>query len=351
MARRAPSSSVPASSAALAQLQEFAHAAGEDALHRRGVLGVLRGRLVAGRSGWCPTRTRARSRRCSAAHALQGEQLAEDGRPAGHRHDQQAGHHELHRPGWRAARGRDRQVLVHGCCRSLSRIAVRRECVAGRKRCRRRPSRCGSCLRPAASSPRQRLLRDCQRRAAALGAARRVTSSSSSSRAGREVAHAASRLTTNMPPVVARAAAAARCPASAATRCARARRTSGSWRRRRCRRRRCLPSRRAREVRSALHAAADRRRCRPAHRLPAAAPSSWRWRSARSAAGLGLAEVAARRDATWARRISVEAEVPAARRAWRADSRPRRRRRRRAPPAPAGPGASSARNEAVAAAP
>ena len=44
---------------------------------------------------------------------------------------------------------------------------------------------------------------------------------------------------------LARAAPPGRSRGRAATRCGRARRTSGSWRRRRCRRRRCLPSRRA----------------------------------------------------------------------------------------------------------
>ena len=70
---------------------------------------------------------------------------------------------------------------------------------------RRRRSRCGSCLRPAASSPRQRLLRDQQRRARRLRArsTRHVEQVVEPRRA--QVAHAVS-ATTKIAPVSSRSA-------------------------------------------------------------------------------------------------------------------------------------------------
>ena len=202
------------------------------------------------------------------AHALQAEDLAEDHRPTGQRHDQQPGHHELHHEAGMQHEREDREVLVHVRCCSRT----RRECGSGLKR--RGASTQAMRMSPSASSsvPRQACCCRCMRRAAGIGARATVTSSRSSSRAGAQVAHGG--LGDDEHRAVVAQHAAARSPARAAIRCARARRTSGSWRRTPCRRRRCLPSTRAagggrrRAAVAAQHGAADdaRRRSVPARR-------------------------------------------------------------------------------------
>src|SRR6185369_7636384 len=98
--------------AALAQLLVLAHAAGEDALHRSGQLGVLSGggeQVVQGDAG----PEVALEIIVERVHALQGEQLAEDRGPTGDRHSHQQQHDKLHHPAGIEHQLEDRQVWFH----------------------------------------------------------------------------------------------------------------------------------------------------------------------------------------------------------------------------------------------
>src|SRR5574343_1501233 len=108
--------------AALAQLLVFAHAAGKNALHGAGVLGVLHGagvQVVEAGAGPELTLELVVQR----AHPLEAKQLAENGRPAGDRYAQQQQHHELNHPAGVQHQVQDGHVLgIH---------AIRSRMVAG----------------------------------------------------------------------------------------------------------------------------------------------------------------------------------------------------------------------------
>src|SRR4030095_14459251 len=73
--------------AALAQLEEFAHAGGEDALHRAALAGAVGGqRIEVGEVAAGPED--ALELVVEAAYSLQAEELAEDDGPACQRHGQ-----------------------------------------------------------------------------------------------------------------------------------------------------------------------------------------------------------------------------------------------------------------------
>ncbi|MCY1377341.1 hypothetical protein D9M69_649080 [compost metagenome] len=98
---------------ALAQLLVFAHAAGENAFHGAGELGILRGRgeqLV--QAGARPEL--ALEIVVEHADALEGEVLADDGGPAGDRHDHQQQHDQLHHEAGVEQEIDDGEILVHG---------------------------------------------------------------------------------------------------------------------------------------------------------------------------------------------------------------------------------------------
>jgi hypothetical protein len=112
IARRAPSSRPLAfGDAALAQLEELAHAGREDALHRRRV-GALR-RIAVQLVQVAAGPELALELLVHRAHSLQAEQLAEDHGPARERADHQAGHHDLHDEARLHDEGQYREVLVH----------------------------------------------------------------------------------------------------------------------------------------------------------------------------------------------------------------------------------------------
>jgi hypothetical protein len=129
-------------------------------------------------------------------------------------------------------------------------------------RMRHRPSRCGSCLRTAGCVQRsgagrqkfrqQRLLHAVVTPSCAARFLHLRGDAQQCRRAGPGGGTSIGILTTNMPPVLSRKAC---CPSPnrAAIRCGRARRTSGSWRRTRCRPRRCLPSRREQAIQKQEH--------------------------------------------------------------------------------------------------
>jgi len=98
--------------AALAQLGELAHAAGEDALHGAGHLGILGcGGVQIVEAGAGPEI--ALEFLVERIDALDRKQLAQDGRPACDRHAHQQQHDELDRPARVQHQLQDRQFIAH----------------------------------------------------------------------------------------------------------------------------------------------------------------------------------------------------------------------------------------------
>mmetsp|Transcript_53114 Transcript_53114/g.124167 ORF Transcript_53114/g.124167 Transcript_53114/m.124167 type:complete len:360 (-) Transcript_53114:2717-3796(-) len=97
--------------AALAQLQELAHAGRKDALQRRAV-GAVAHRLVEVVEVFAAPELGLEGI-VAALDLAQADQLAEDHAPARERHQQQAGDDELHREAGMQDQGDDGEVLVH----------------------------------------------------------------------------------------------------------------------------------------------------------------------------------------------------------------------------------------------